>query len=140
MKNLKLVLLLLSSLLLINCSDDDPKSSLTDSNAMVLKLVNVSGSIAGVSHDFNEGEVTWTLDEENQTIKVVNNFTDTNVYSGIASGTYDYENVPNEITPQSCATTIEINGTLNMGCKDNNGNTITFTQLEADGYVFTFKY
>ena len=141
MKKSIFILLLAPLLFLSACSDDDaaPNNLQGEPVEGTWKLVNVSGSIAGVSHDFAAGEVTWTFEENMQMIQIVNNVTDTNTYSGPGSGHYDYENVPNEITPQSCTTTIEVGSFLNMGCRDINGNTMVFTQLEADGYIFTFK-
>jgi hypothetical protein len=140
MKKIILILLLVPLLFMAGCNDDDAQGNPSAQNIEgTWQLVNVSGSIAGVSNNFDEGVITWTFQEDMQMIQIVNNSTDTNKYSGPESGHYDYENVPNEITPQNCTTTIEVGSFLNMGCRDTTGNTMTFTQLEADGYVFKFK-
>lgn len=141
MKKITLLLLLVPLLFMQACNNDDD-TQVNPQNPQAegtWKLINVSGSIAGVSHNYEEGVITWTFEEDMQMIQIVNNSTDTNKYSGPESGHYDYEIIPNEATPQSCLSTIEVGSFLNLGCQDLNGNTMVFTQLEADGYVFTFK-
>lgn len=141
MKRLSLALLFAGALSLASCSGDDTKDTTPDNTPVTgtWSLVKVTGSIAGVTHEFEQGEVTWKFEENIEMIRITNTNDNTAKYSGPESGHYDYQYVANENTPQDCPVNLEVGSFLNMGCKEVDGNTMIFTQTEADGYVFTFK-
>lgn len=64
----------LTFLVLISCSDADDSIQKTNLPATGnWSLVKISGSIAGVNNTFPAGMITWSFDELNHTITVVNN-------------------------------------------------------------------
>jgi|GEM_PF-6567849 len=73
MKRITFLLLLLPAFTLTSCSDGDENEPMQvfPDVAATYKLINVSGSIAGVSHDFAPGTITWRFNT-NQTVTVVN--------------------------------------------------------------------
>lgn len=135
MKKLRFLLLLLSPLLLAFQCDDDPSD---DTPAGTWSLVNVSGGIAGVNHDFPEGMITWKFRLENggSTVTVTNNNTDAEAEDFFDTGVYNYRYVDNTI-PNSCEHTTEIDG-IDFGCQRQRGNSLTLTQQSSDGYTLKF--
>ncbi|AWH86165.1 hypothetical protein HYN59_14075 [Flavobacterium album] len=138
MKKTALLLLLLPSIWMTACSDDD-NSNVNDPQAAEgqWKLVNVSGSIAGTSHDFAPGTITWTFDEDANTVTVVNNNTNENAEDFFASGTYDFHFEANQNTPDMCAQSLFIEN-LELGCQTETATQLVLSQTWADGYQLTF--
>ena len=57
------------------------------------KLKNVSGGLAGINIDYNEGDVYWTFNMNNGKLEVINNIETTgpeDIYSGFETGTYNF--------------------------------------------------
>lgn len=137
MKRTTLLLLLLSSFHFTSCNDDD---TTTNDDPQIAeeqwKLINVSGSIAGVSHDFEPGTITWTFNENN-TVTVVNNNTDENAEDFFESGTYDFHYETNNDAPDMCAQTFFVDDT-ELGCLTETATELEFSQVWADGYHLTF--
>jgi len=133
-------LLLLPAFFLTSCSDDDQEDSgpvrIFPEVSTTWKLVNVSGSIAGVSHDFAPGTITWTLNV-NETVTVVNNNTNEDVEDFFGSGTYEFSLEPFEYTPAPCDRNLVIDSS-ELGCAEFTENGLVLTQAMADGYVLTF--
>lgn len=140
MKRLSYVMLVVIALTFVHCSNNDDNHNGQGISVMgTWNLVKVSGSFAGATYEFEEGEVTWKFEENIEMIRITNNNNDTGAYSGPESGHYDYQYVNNESKPEDCAKNLEVGSTLNMGCREIIGNTMVFTQTEADGFIFTFK-
>lgn len=138
MKRTKFLLLLLPAFCLTSCSDDDttePVYTIPEVSA-TYKLVNVSGSIAGVSHDFEPGTITWKFNTD-QTVTIVNNNTNENVEDFFESGTYELSYQPAEYIPAPCEENLVIDN-IDLGCVDATENGLVLTQAVADGYVLTF--
>ncbi len=94
-------LLLFTSALFIGCNNDDDASK-TETNSIegTWNLKNVSGGLLGVILDYSPGDVTWTFDESNGTLVVVNSFDVTapdlqSTFSGLETGTYSFAIIPN---------------------------------------------
>lgn len=102
-------------------------------------LKNISGGFAGVDDDFEKGLVTWTFDEPNSTLYVINNSTQEFIYSGYETGTYTY----NIFSYSNGNKFMIINGTEH-GKYLIQGNLLTINENElqsgagADGFIFEF--
>lgn len=121
--------------LLISCSKDT-KSSTTDSVAGEWKLVNVSGTFAGINNSFSYGMITWNFNPSNQTVTVINSNPDPNLWDVFESGIYDYEFINNSDSP--CGEQIEIAGTV-FGCYTIANDSLVIDQSIADGFAITLK-
>jgi len=138
MKKLHFLALLPVAMLLANCGDDDNKTvNKHPELAHAWSLTNVSGSIAGISKDYEPGTIIWNFNTNNSIITVVNNNTDESAPDALDSGVYSYHFVENEITPATCSESIEVNES-NLGCTSVNGNTLIISMVESDGYQLTF--
>ena len=133
----KIILLLLCSPLLwaFQCDEDDNPSD--DKPIGTWNLVNVSGGIAGSDFNFPPGTITWKFNYDGTVEVVNNNPADSNAEDFFETGTYTYEHVVNEI-PNSCQHVMMIDN-INLGCESLLVPVLTFTQVEADGYIITLK-
>lgn len=138
MKRMKFLLLLLPAFCLTSCNDDNESEPVytIPEISVAYKLVNVSGSIAGVSHDFDPGTITWTFNTD-ETVTVVNNNTNDNVEDFFESGTYEFHFAPSEPTASQCAESIFVDDT-DLGCQQVTDDGLILTQVWADGYVLSF--
>lgn len=143
MKYLKLLIILISLPFCTGCNNDDDKGPGPDPQNTELEgkwnLVNISGGFAGFNYDFEKGLITWTFDESEKKIVVVNN-NPADVYDALGMGTYDYEYVLTD--SQSCNSTLNITQgdsevLYNFGCHEIDGTTLTFSQIEVDGFKLT---
>ncbi|KGO91252.1 hypothetical protein [Flavobacterium subsaxonicum] len=139
MKKALFLLVLAGTAFATGCSKDDDSPKVYDYQNYdgMWVLAHVSGSIAGIDHDY-DGSIIWNFDTEHHILSVVNNDADETVEDFLESGTYTYSFDANTVTPETCAETFNA-GNLDFGCFVNNGNTIVLTQNESDGYVLTFN-
>jgi hypothetical protein len=133
MKNTILTLAITLSLIISGCSSNSSSNS-TDSVQGQWKLVTVEGSFAGIHDSFEPGLITWTFNETNHSVTVVNNNTNSNLQSVLATGTYAYQFVNNPDSP--CSESIEINGSI-YNCYTVTNDSLTIDQSIADGYIIT---
>lgn len=112
---------------------EEPQAPATDS----WSLINVSGSIAGVSHDFPVGQITWKFNDDT-TIDVVNNNADFNKEDFLDSGNYAYGFIPSQMPTGTCSEDMFV-WCFVLGCQNVAGDTMTITQTFSDGYTLTFK-
>mgnify|MGYP004285581033 FL=1 len=120
---------------MFGCSDDE--SNQTETLNGIWNLKNVSGGLAGINIDYNQGDVKWSFNLENNTLIVENNIITTgpeDIYAGLESGTYNIE-----ITQSGEIQTLFINNTergvlilLNDNLKIDDG-------LYADGFITEFE-
>ncbi|MGQ2984253.1 hypothetical protein [Flavobacterium sp.] len=137
MKRITFLLLLLPALCLTSCNDDDTTPDMESPElAATWKLVNVSGSIAGVSYDFEPGTIKWTFNMDG-TVNVINNNTNENAEEFFGSGTYDFHFEANEATPEMCTHSLFVEN-LELGCQDVTETQLIISQVWADGYQLTF--
>lgn len=136
MHNLKMVFLVVL-LAVIGCSDND------DNNKNIIKdlngkwtLLTASGTIAGVTHEFTNGTIVWEF-SANNTLTVINNNTNNNLQSGIASGIYNYSITENG-TSENCTFKITINQN-ELGCIVVNDNQMNIDQNVPDGIGYHFE-
>lgn len=137
MNRIKLFAILTAAISLGSCSSSDKENNQeVPAIEAAWRLVNVSGGIAGTNDDFS-GEITWTFNADG-TVNVWNTNTDVNKQDIIDTGDYTYDFVPNTVTPDSCAEAIVVNG-VSYGCVSVTAETMTFSQVESDGYLLTFE-
>ncbi len=122
-------LAILLLVLLPSCSNDSNPNS--DTVEGQWKLINVSGTFAGIDNDFAPGLITWDFNPTTQTVTVVNNNTDQNLWDIFETGVYNYQIVDNPDFP--CGEIIEIDG-IEMGCFSVSGNEFVIDQSIADGF------
>ncbi|RZJ28040.1 MAG: hypothetical protein EOO48_10665 [Flavobacterium sp.] len=138
MKITKLLTVFFIAVLLNACSSNNNDSNDQPQSIVgAWRLTNVSGGITGMSDNFDDGSITWTFND-NGTVDVWNTNTDDTKTDLFETGNYSYGFVPNTTTPQSCAEAILING-ISYGCHNISGNTLTLSQVEADGYQVTLE-
>ena len=89
MKNIPVILCF--TLVFINCKSDDDSQENSATLQGKWSLVNVSGGLAGVDDNFDTGMIVWSFDQETFTLTVTNTNTETVVYDGLPTGTYDYK-------------------------------------------------
>ena len=132
MKKSILTLTLLLLVLMPSCSNDSSTNSNTVEGQW--KLINVSGTFAGIDNDFAPGLITWDFNPTTQTVTVVNN-NDTELWDVFETGIYNYQIVDNPEFP--CGEIIKIDG-IEMGCFSISGNELVIDQSIADGFRLQF--
>lgn len=138
---MKKIILPLFSVTLIACNNSDDAST---NNPVGISghytLVNVSGSIAGVSNDFEPGVIKWHIDGENNSLAVINNFDDNNgsIEDFMETGSYTFEATADETAGQCPYKYVADENDLGCLSVAEDG-TLTFTQPYADGYILTLK-
>ena len=136
MKTLRILSAFFLLFVLGSCSDSGTSAEKTLNGEW--KLTSVHGGITGAHYTFEPGVITWTFDTETNSLVVVNNNTDENKEDMLPSGPYQYSVEANTVTPEICAENFVIDD-INFGCYDLGTNTLTFGQVEADGYLITLK-
>jgi hypothetical protein len=120
---------------LSSCSNDD---NFTNKNSVEgsWKLVNVTGTFAGINNNFTYGIITWDFNSITQTVTVVNNNTDSNLWDVLETGVYNYQFINNPDSP--CGESIEIDGSV-FGCYSVENDNLVIDQSIADGFAITLK-
>ena len=120
---------------LSSCSNDD---NFTNKNSVEgsWKLVNVTGTFAVINNNFTYGIITWDFNSITQTVTVVNNNTDSNLWDVLETGVYNYQFINNPDSP--CGESIEIDGSV-FGCYSVDNDNLVIDQSIADGFAITLK-
>ncbi len=71
-----------------SCNDDDSPQASTINGTWNLK--NISGGLAGINDDYNQGIIKWIFDSQALTLTVENNNSQNTIYDGFESGIYSY--------------------------------------------------
>lgn len=88
MTKLKFFTLFILTFLLLSCNSEDTAETL-DGTWRLRTASAPEGSVI----DYTEGQVNWTFNQDSHRLTVQNNITSLgpeNIFSGIASGTYNY--------------------------------------------------
>ncbi len=125
---------ILLALAISGCSSDS-NSSHAEIVEGQWKLINVSGSFAGVSNDFEPGVITWDFNPTLHTVTVVNNNTDDNLTDLFDTGVYNYQIVPNP-DPQTCSELLTVD-IMELGCFSIVDGNLKIDQAFADGFTIT---
>lgn len=102
-------------------------------------LINVSGGVAGVDHDFPLNQIIWSFNETTLKLTVTNTNTDTTVEDGFDSGVYNYSVITSGVDEYVVINSNEL-GQLtvtetNLVIDEN----LTSTGSVSDGFVYTFR-
>lgn len=133
MKRTIIFLTLLSVILLWGCSNDSNSRSNTIEGQW--KLINVTGTFAGVDDDFAPGLITWDFNPIMHTVSIVNNNTDDSKWDVFETGVYNYQIIDNPDFP--CGEMLKIDN-MEMGCFSVTSNSLTIDQSIADGFTLQF--
>ncbi|WP_264520784.1 hypothetical protein [Flavobacterium sp. N1994] len=120
--------------LFVSCNSNS--NATTDPIQGQWKLVNVSGTFAGINNNFTVGMITWDFNPITQTVTVTNNNTDPNLWDVLETGVYPYHFVNNPESP--CGQSIDINGSA-YGCYSISNNTLVIDQSIADGFAIRLE-
>lgn len=137
MKKILLLLLISPIFLATSCDEDDNNNPQNTTLTGRWKLTNVSGGIQGQDFDVPNGSITWTFNNNNTVQVVNNNPADSNAEDFFETGTYNYVYTTSDVST-TCTQTLKIN-TIDLGCLNIQGSTMTLTQVESDGYLLTLK-
>ena len=89
MKSKILVLLVVGFCgVIASCNNDDSIQASTINGTWYLK--NISGGLAGINDDYNQGIIKWIFDSQALTLTVENNNSQNTVFDGFESGIYSY--------------------------------------------------
>lgn len=134
MKSFKLLSALLILFLTNSCTVDD--DVIVDPTILGRwNLVQVSGTIAGTTYNFNYGDVTW--DFALQSFIVTNNNLNENLIGTFESGTYSYQVSNVAVEAFSCVQTISFFAD-DVNCLQFDKNTLYISQNIADGITLKF--
>ncbi|WP_284651770.1 hypothetical protein [Flavobacterium terrisoli] len=133
MKKLITFFSLLTIILLSGCSNDSNSNANNPQGQW--KLVNVSGTFAGIDNDFEPGLITWDFNPITQTVSILNNNTDPDKWDVFETGVYNYQIVDNPDYP--CGEILKIDG-IEMGCFSTSDNEFVIDQSIADGFRLQF--
>ncbi|WP_396159088.1 hypothetical protein [Flavobacterium sp.] len=135
MKKTIFITLFFLSVSLLSCSNEN-NISRNDSVSGRWKLVKVTGTFGGINDNYTYGLVTWDFNPITQTVTVVNNNSNANLWDVLETGVYNYQFVNN---PNStCGESIEIDGTV-FGCYSVVTDSLVIDQSIADGFAITLK-
>lgn len=102
-------------------------------------LINVSGGIAGVDHDFALNKIIWSFNEPTLKLTVNNTNTDSTIEDGFDSGVYNYSVITNGDKEYVVVNSNElglVTVTETTLVIDQN---LMSTGSEADGFIYTFR-
>ncbi|OUR94254.1 hypothetical protein A9Q87_00995 [Flavobacteriales bacterium 34_180_T64] len=131
-------LLTLGVITFTSCDNDDDSSQIVTFEG-TWNLKNISGGFAGIDDEYDSGIITWTFNNQNLMLNVINNSSQESIYSGYESGTYTYS-----ITESNGSEYIVINTEV-FGKLILLGNNLTLNQDEtpsgsgADGFLLQFE-
>jgi hypothetical protein len=144
MKKLLFLFVIIVSLFATGCNNDDSTNvdpcldNLPPERHGTWNLVNVTGGIAGVSHDFEPGTIKWTFNTCAGTVSVVNENDDEAVEDFLETGTYNLTFTEYDVTALGCPQYM-MAGNTNFGCENHPAQGIMMLkQYIADGYELKF--
>lgn len=116
-------------------------SSCTSDNNMIItekfNLINVSGGFAGVNENFNEGEIIWTFNTQNETLTIEKNIQ--NAFSGLGEGNYSYSFKNIEEKRYFYLNNTEIGSVTNEVDRMIINENELSTGIGADGFIFQLE-
>ncbi|MGL2966909.1 hypothetical protein [Flavobacterium sp. XGLA_31] len=136
MKNLIIPFAFLLVLFFSSCGTDS-NSTNTDPVQGQWKLVAVDGTFAGIHNTFSPGVINWSFNPITQTVTVVNNNPNPELWDVLETGVYNYQFVNDPDSP--CGESIKINGTI-YGCYSTTNDTLVIDQAIADGFAMTLVH
>ncbi|MDH7445644.1 hypothetical protein [Aquimarina sp. 2201CG14-23] len=123
--------LILFSVLLFSCSNDDDNSEPTLQGQW--NLVNVSGGFTGLDEDIAKGVIVWDFNTTTGMVTIMNDITDSSFNTILESGTYTYS-----VSAPADADLLIVNevdyGRLNL-----EQAAFTVQETFTDGFTFRFE-
>ena len=120
-----------------SCNNDDSIQATTINGTWNLK--NISGGLAGINDDYNQGIIKWIFDSQALTLTVENNNSQNIIYDGFESGMYSYSILESGGNSYLIVADIEFGGytlTENNLMIDQNK---TWTGSGADGFIIELE-
>jgi hypothetical protein len=132
-------------LLLTTACSKDSNIEKVDSNTLDLehdicgrwKLLYVTGGITGVSYNFENEDVTWTINSTTQMVTVVNNNSNDNMIDIAETGNYNYR-INTDPNPLGCGETFVLD-IMDLGCVYIQNGHLIMDQTFADGMRVEFE-
>ncbi|MBQ4802386.1 hypothetical protein J8L88_05910 [Aquimarina sp. MMG015] len=125
--------IVLLSIILFSCSNDDDNNAQSSKIAGAWNLVRVSGGVTGVDEDIEKGLIVWDFNETTGMVTINNTITDSSFNVLLDSGTYTYS-----ISAPADADILIVNEIVVGGI--NLGNTsFTVEEIFEDGFSFRFE-
>ena len=134
MKTIKLLSSFILAILVSSCVVDDHSDDLP-SYLGTWKLTKTSGTIAGMTTEFEPGLIKWTITADS--IYVVNNNTNPDLLDGFETGTYAYTFHEDLITTEDCYRWISF-GSGDQNCIGYGFDYLYLNENIADGVNYQF--
>jgi hypothetical protein len=142
MKKLSLSVMLLLALVGTACCGVDDTTPVNPAAGISgsYSLTNISGGLMGINNNFDSGLIKWTINQQNNTFTIVNNYDDNGtVEDFLETGIYTFVQAAGAPADQCTATYKADN--MDLGCFNQAADgTITFNQQHADGYLLTLTH
>lgn len=141
----KLVLVL--SIILINVTSCSLSDDSNNNEPVIItinewNMINVTGGVSGVDHDFQIGDIVWVFDNNNSILNINNNNENADLEDGLDSGNYNLFFHEHNEDLFLIVEGVEF-GEIKISGDDNDDMTIDQNSLStgtgSDGYVYTFK-
>lgn len=132
MKILKLLVLAITSVILLNCSNDDDKSVHANELQGEWRLLSVTYPMVNETHTYAD-VIRWNFNEDSQTVTVTTSSADEQ--NPLESGTYNYTVAP-EAGAQVCDEFLIIES-FEAGCIEFSTNRLTLSTAYLDGPIYT---
>lgn len=122
-----------------SCSLNDNDNATPQEIKYLWHLVKVTGGIAGVNEQFETNVITWSFNNETETLVVNNKNTDDSIEDSLDSGTYSFSVL------EENNTTYLIIDDIELGSFEVSGNILTINQNNTstgngtDGFIYTFQ-
>lgn len=132
MTKVKFLIVFILTLLLTACSNDDATETLEGT----WRLRSASAP-EGAVIDYSEGEVNWTFNQNSHILTVQNNimnFGPENIFSGLATGTYNFS-----ISEANGTKTLYIEGIEQGIFAYTNENLVINSEADTNGVIKVFK-
>lgn len=133
MKTITLLKIIIATLLLSSCCNQDDGNPVENSLSGKWHLVQVSGGFAGFNHLYEPGTISWEFNTTTNSFKVVNTNTDESLEDLFETGTYTYGTTINTATPELCEEVILLDD-IDYGCFGIENNQLIISMVETDGY------
>ena len=122
-------------LLLSSCSRTDNNLGNEEAINVTWSLKSTVGGLAGTNVNFNMGTVLWTFNDSSNTLTVINNNTNDDVYDGLETGSYSYT-----MTTIDGLEYLIVNEDYNLGRLEYINSELTLDNgIPLDGLLLTFE-
>jgi len=125
--------ILLLSIVILSCSNDDDTATREQGLQGTWNLVNVSGGFSGINEDIDRGVIVWDFNETTNMVTITNTIMDNPFNTILPSGTYSYS-----VVAPADTDTLVINE-VNYGAIEIENTVFSIAESFSDGLVFRFE-